>query len=345
MDSTDGAEAVSAGEEVELSGSCQAAILLMALGEEEAASILQHMKPSEVQALGEAMAAINGVTQTQISSTLDQFVERVERQSSLGLGSTDYFKSTVTRALGKDKASSVLAKIPGSDSESGLSSLKWMDSRVVAKIIRDEHPQIIATVLSHLPRDQAGDVLDRLPESLHADVVLRISRLDTVHPSALSDLDEIIQKLFENNAQIEVSGVGGIQVAAEILNGVSKASEERILESIEAADSELCGKLKEGMFIFENLLGVDDRSLQTLLREVDNENLIMALKGASAAMQQKIFQNMSARAADLLKDDLESKGPVKLSDVETAQREILMSAQQLAEDGKIALGGKGDDFV
>ncbi|MEE9320385.1 MAG: flagellar motor switch protein FliG [Granulosicoccus sp.] len=329
----------------ELSGSCQAAILLMALGEEEAASILQHMKPAEVQAIGEAMTAIDGVTQSQISGTLDQFIDRVGKESSLGLGSADYFKSTLTKALGKDKATSVLSRMEPADEESGLTALKWMDSRVVARIIRDEHPQIIATVLSQLSSDQAGDVLDRLPDDLHTDIILRISRLDKIHPSALADLDEIIQQLFENNAQVEISNIGGVKVASEILNGVSKESEERILELLEEADSELCEQIKEGMFIFENLLSLDDRGMQTLLREVSNDELILALKGASSEMQEKIFRNMSSRAAELLRDDLSAKGPVKLTEVETAQKEILVTAQKLAEDGKIALGGKGDDFV
>lgn len=328
-----------------LSGPCQAAILLMALGEEEAARILQHMKPAEVQALGEAMSQIDGVSQSQIGATLDQFIVRVGNESSLGLGSADYFKTALTRAVGEDKASSVIARLPRDEQENGLTALKWMDSRVVAKIIRNEHPQIIATVLSHLPRDQAGDVLERLPDESHVDIVRRISRLDNVHPSALADLNDIIQQLFENNSQIEISGIGGVKVAAEILNGVSKESEERILESLEASDTELCTEIRDGMFIFENLLSLDDRGMQTLLRDVASDELIFALKGASSEMQEKLFRNMSSRAAELLRDDLAAKGPVKLSEVETAQRNVLTTAQQLSEEGKIAFGGKGDDFV
>lgn len=328
-----------------LSGSCQAAILLMALGEEEAAGILQHMKPAEVQALGEAMSAINGVTQQQIGDTLDQFVNRVRNESSLGLESASYFKSTLTRALGKDKATSVLSRMQPTDDDQGLTALKWMDARVVAKIIRNEHPQIMATVLSQLARDQAGQVLDLLPEQLRSDIVMRIVQLDKLHPAALADLNEVIQELFENNATIELSGIGGVQVAAEILNGVSKDSEEMILDAIEAADGEIVEKIKEGMFIFENLLNVSDRDTQTMLRDLSNDDLIVALKGASEELQAKIFRNMSSRAADLLRDDLDAKGPVKLSDVQESQRAILVTAKQLAEDGKISLGGKGDDYV
>jgi len=328
-----------------LSGSCQAAILLMALGEEEAAGILQHMKPAEVQALGEAMSAINGVTQQQIGDTLDQFVNRVRNESSLGLESASYFKSTLTRALGKDKATSVLSRMQPADDDQGLTALKWMDARVVAKIIRNEHPQIMATVLSQLSREQAGQVLDLLPEDLRSDIIMRIVQLDKLHPAALADLNEVIQELFENNATIELSGLGGVQVAAEILNGVSKDSEELILDAIEAADGEIVEKIKEGMFIFENLLNVSDRDTQTMLRDLSNDDLIIGLKGASEELQAKIFRNMSSRAADLLRDDLDAKGPVKLSDVQESQRAILVTAKQLAEDGKISLGGKGDDYV
>jgi len=328
-----------------LSGSCQAAILLMALGEEEAASVLQHMKPEEVQALGEAMSAINGVSQEQIGDTLDQFVSRVRNESSLGLESASYFKSTLTRALGKDRASNVLSRMGPQEDDQGLTALKWMDARVVAKIIKNEHPQIMATVLSQLSRERAGEVLDLLPETMRADIVMRIVKLDKLHPAALADLNEVIQELFESDASIELTGLGGVQVVAEILNGVSKKSEELILEAIDEADSEVMEKIKEGMFIFENLLNVSDRDMQTLLRDLANEELITALKGASAELQAKIFKNMSSRAAELLKDDLDAKGPVKLSDVQTAQRSILTTAQQLAEDDKISLGGKGDDFV
>ncbi len=276
--------------DINLSGSARAAILLMALGEEEASSILQFMEPAEVQNIGEAMAAINGVSQDEIGHTLDHFIGRIGKESSLGFGSTDYFKSTLTKAVG-------------------------------------------------------GEILNSLPAELHSDLIIRISELDTLHPSALTELDEIIKKASENNADVEISGIGGISAASEILNGVSKEAEERIFEEIEALDSELCEKIKEGMFIFENLLTLDDRGMQTLLRDVNNEQLILALKGATSEMQAKIFTNMSSRAAELLKDDLDAKGPVKLSEVEESQREILVVAHQLAEDGKIALSSKGDDFV
>ena len=328
-----------------MSGSCQAAILLMALGEEEAALVLKHLKPDEVQLLGEAMHNIDGVSQKQISFTLDQFLHRVKDESSIGLESASYFKSTLTRALGQEKANSMLSRMEIGADEQGLSSLKWMDARVVAKIIRKEHPQIIATVLSQLASEQAGAVLDLLPASMHSDLVMRIVKLDKLHPTALSDLNEIIHELFENDSTIALEGLGGVKVVSEMLNSISKDSEERILGEIEETDKDLMHEIRDGMFIFENLLAVDDRGIQTLLRDLGNDDLIIALKGASMEMQDKIFRNMSSRAAELLKDDLGAKGPVKLSEVETAQRAILEVAQTLAEDGKISLGGKGDDYV
>ena len=332
-------------EKIPLSGSTQAAILLMALGEEEAATVLKHMKPEEVQAVGEAMAAINGVTQEQIGETLDEFINRVRNESSLGIESAKYFKSTLTRALGKDKATSVLAGMEPMDDDSGLSSLQWMDPRVVAKIISKEHPQIIATVLSQLKSQQAGAVLDLLPDNIRPDIMLRIVKLDKIHPSALGDLNEIIQELFENNGTIEISGLGGVTTVADILNSVSKEAEEQILLAIEENDSDIVAQIKESMFIFENLLAVSDRDIQTLLRGLSNDDLILALKGASVEMQEKIYRNMSSRAAELLRDDLEAKGPVRLSEVEAAQRSILTAAKEAADDDKISLGGKGEDFV
>ena len=328
-----------------LSGPSQAAILLMALGEEEAVSILRHMEPSEVQSLGKAMSRIRGVSQQQIGQTLDDFVGRVREQSSLGIGSADWFRATLTRALGDDKAKGVLSKMRDAGERNGLTALKWMDASVIARIMRNEHPQTVATVLSQLPPSQAGEVLDRLPMDRHPDIIMRVSKLDTLHPAALAELDEIIEQLFAEDAEVELSGVGGVQNASEILNGVSKDAETHILDTIHRLDKNLANELREGMFIFENLDAVDDRGMQRLLREVPGEELILALKGASATLADKIFRNMSARAADILRDDLAAKGPVRLSEVEAAQREILIVAKRLSDEGAIALTSKGDEYV
>jgi len=328
-----------------LTGPAHAAILLMALGEQEAADILKHMEPKEVQALGEAMASLEGVSQDQISGILDKFVGNIKNESSLSLGTHDYLKKTLTRALGREKAGSMLSQIQIENGSRGLETLKWMNPRAVANVIRNEHPQIIAIVLSHLDREHAGQVLGLLPTEIHTDILFRVTKLDTIHPAALKELDEIIERRFEENPETELTGLGGVMVAAEILNGVSTEIETEVLEKLGEIDADLAEEVKEKMFIFDNLMAVDDRGMQTLLREVSTDKLVIALKGAAVELQDKIFKNMSSRAADLLRDDLEAKGPVRLADVEEAQKEILTTAHRLSEDGQISLGGKGDDFV
>jgi len=342
---SDDTEATMPDKLADLGGPAHAAILLMALGEQEAAQILKHMEPAEVQVLGEAMTTLQGVTQDQISGTLDKFIGNIKNETSLSIGTRDYLKKTLTRALGREKAGSMLSQIQIESGPRGLEALKWMHPRAVANIIRHEHPQIIAIVLSHLGREQAGQVLDLLPDEIHTDIVIRISKLDTVHPAALQELDEIITRRFEENPETELTGVGGIKVAAEILNGVSSDAESQIFEKLKEVDSELGDQIQENMFIFDNLLSIDDRGMQTLLREVSSDKLVIALKGAANALQEKIFKNMSSRAAELLRDDLQAKGPVRLAEVEEAQKEILTAAHRLSEEGQIALGGKGDDFV
>ncbi len=329
----------------ELDGPSHAAILLMALGEEKAASVLKHMEPLEVQSLGEAMSGIEGVTQDQIGGTLDKFIKNVKNESSLGHGSQEYLRRTLTRALGLDKANSVMGQINLEGGPVGLESLKWMSPRVVAKIIANEHPQIIAIVLAHLDRAQGGSVMNLLPESMRTDVLVRVAKLDIIHPAALQELNDIIQRRFEENSESELTGVGGVDVAAEILNGVSKEAEASVLEALDELDSELSKQIQEKMFIFDNLIAVDDRGMQALLREVSTDQLVVALKGASPELREKIFGNMSQRASELLRDDLEAKGPMRLAEVEDAQKQVLTVAMRLAEDGTISLGGKGDDFV
>lgn len=329
----------------ELDGPAHAAILLMALGEDKAAQILKHMAPTEVQSLGEAMASIESITQNQISGTLDKFISNIKNETSLGHGSQDYLRRTLTRALGHEKANSVMGQISMEGGPVGLSSLKWMPPRVVANIISAEHPQIIAIVLAHLERDQAGKVLDLLPGEIHTDVLMRVAKLDIVHPSALEELDEIIQRRFAENSESELTGVGGISVAAEILNGASKEAETTAIEKLDEIDSELSALIQEKMFIFDNLMAVSDRGMQSLLREVSTDQLVVALKGASPELRDKIFKNMSQRAADLLRDDLEAKGPMRLAEVEEAQKQVLTVAIRMSEEGTISLGGKGDDYV
>lgn len=322
-----------------------AAILLVALGESDAEGVLQYIEPEEVQMIGEAINSMPPISQTDIAGTLDKFVEDVQDQSSLGLGGGAMFQSLLVRALGREKAGSVLSRMDKEKQPAGLDSLKWMPARTVAKTIATEHPQVIAAVLSCLQRSHAGEVLQLLPEELWADVVLRVVELETIHPDALKELDEIITLSFKENPGNLITDVGGLQTGAEILNVVPNTMEEKVLEEIEKLQPGLGGKIKEKMFLFDGLLAADDRGMQSLLREVTNDVLLIALKGASSEMQEKIFKNMSQNAASLLRDDLEVSGPVRLSEVEDAQREILTLATKLAEDGQLILAGQGEDFV
>lgn len=328
-----------------ISGPSSAAILLMAMGEENAANVLQHMGPDEVQAVGEAMTGIGSVSQSDIGSALDSFIKKVETDSSLGVSPGGYLNDMLVRALGRDQAIGVMSKINKESIAPALDALKWMPERVVGKLIKDEHPQFIAIVLSYLDREKAASVLQQLPEESKADVVVRVTSLNTVHPAALREIDTILEKRVTEHYEMELDGAGGIKTAAEILNGVSTDEETDILEKLMAIDSDLAEKIKENMFVFENILNIDDRGIQTLLRDIQSDTLVRALKGANQDVQTKIFKNMSGRAATLLKDDLDAKGPMKLAEVEEAQKEILTVAMALAEDGKISLGGKNDDFV
>ncbi|HKJ72027.1 MAG TPA: flagellar motor switch protein FliG [Gammaproteobacteria bacterium] len=323
------------------SGTERAAILLMSLGEQDAAQVLRHMGPKEVQKVGAAMAAMGNISRAQVTGVLEQFVDTVENQTSLGVGSDEYVRKVLVDALGEDKAGSLIDRILLGHNTKGLESLKWMDARAVAEIIRLEHPQIMAIVLSYLDSDHSADVLSYLPDRVRPDVLLRIATLDGIQPSALQELDEIMEKQFSGKDNVKASSVGGVKVAANILNFVETSMEAEILESLKETDGDLGQSIQDLMFVFDNLIDVDDRGIQALLREISSENLIIALKGADEGLREKIFKNMSKRAAEMLKDDLEAKGPVRLSEVEAAQKEILSIARRMADAGEIVLGGKG----
>ena len=327
------------------SGTERAAVLLLTLGEQSAAQVLKHMGPKEVQKVGAAMATLTNVSKNQVSTVLTDFVQTVENQTSLGIGSEEYIRKVLVQALGEDKAGSLIDRILLGRNSKGLESLKWMDARAVAEIIRLEHPQIIAIVLSYLDSDHAADVLSYLPERIRSDVVMRIATLDGIQPSALHELDEIMEKQFSGNTNVKSSSVGGVKAAANILNFVDSSLENSIMTKIREVDADLGQKIQDLMFVFDNLIDVDDRGIQALLREVSSESLIIALKGAEETVKEKIFKNMSKRAAEMLRDDLEAKGPVRLSEVETAQKEILAVARRMAEAGELALGGKGEQYV
>ena len=329
-----------------LSGAERAAVLLMTLGEQQAAEVLRHMGPKEVQKVGAAMAQLGAVSKEQVSAVLEQFIEEVSQQTALGVGSDEYVRKVLVEALGEDKAAGLIDRILLGRNTKGLDALKWMDARAVAEIIRLEHPQIIAIVLSYLDPDHAAEVLSFLPENMRPDIVMRIATLDGIPPAALQELDQILEKQFSGNDNVKSSsGMGGVKRAADILNFMETAVENQILETIREADADLGQQIQDKMFVFENLVDVDDRGIQALLREVSTDTLILALKGADEAVKEKIFKNMSKRAAEMLREDLEAKGPVRVSEVEAAQKEILAVARRMAESGELVLGGKGEEFV
>lgn len=331
--------------ETKLSGTDRAAILLLSLGENEAAEVLRHLGAKDVQRLGQAMANLSSVSREQAESVLHGFVANLESQTSLGVGADDYVRKVLVQALGEDKAGGLIDRILLGRNSKGLEALKWMETRAVAELIRNEHPQIIAIVLSYLDPDQAAEVLVNLPERIQSDVVLRIATLDGIQPQALRELDEIMERQFTGTANIKSSSVGGVKVAATILNLLDSSTEARLTETIKGVDEDLGQRIQDLMFVFDNLADVDDRGIQTLLREISTDTLALALRGADPKVKDKLLRNMSKRAAEMLVEDMEAKGPVKISDVEVAQKDILATARRLAESGGIALGGKGEDFV
>lgn len=326
-----------------LNGTERAAILLMSIGEQDASEVLKQLGPKEVQKVGSVMASLANVSKQQVGQVLDEFVSTVGEQTALGIGNEDYIRNVMIKALGEDKAGGLIDRILMGRSSKGLDALKWMDPRAVAEIIRLEHPQIIAIVMAYLDSDHAAEVLQFLPERVRPDILMRIASLDGIQPQALQELDEIMEKQFSGNANVKSSSVGGLKSAANILNFMETAVESEIIERIKETDGQLGDKIQDLMFVFDNLAEVDNRGIQALLREVSSEALIIALKGADEAVKEKIFTNMSKRASEMLRDDLEAKGPVRLSEVETAQKEILAVARKMADSGELALSGKGGE--
>jgi len=328
-----------------LSGAERAAIFLLGLGESGAAAIMRHMEPKEVQSVGEAMANLGNVTNEQIAMVVSDFSERVNSISPFGIGAGDFTRRVMVEALGESKARGVLSKVMQDETSKGVDALRWMDARGVASILRGEHPQVIALVLASLEPEHAAKVLGLLSEELRADVILRIARLEMVDPVALQELDMVLEKQMVNQREMPPSSVDGMKSAAEILNNLDSEDEAQLIEALKQADSELGDRVQEQMFVFDNLMVLDDRGMQRLIREIAVDNLVVALKGVNDELKEKFFKNMSSRAAEMLKEDLEAKGPVKLADVEAQQKEILITAQGLSEAGEIFLGKGGDDFV
>ena len=329
-----------------LTGTEKSAILMMLLGEDEAATVLQKLTPREVQHLGTAMYSVQGLDQETVNLVLDEFLVIIKAQTSLGMGGSNYIRNIMLKALGEDKSQSVLSRIAPSASERPIEILDWMDARSIAELISDEHPQIVALVVSYLDAGQGADVLGLLPENVQAEVIRRIATLKTVGPDAIRELEEVMQRKFKANTSLRATQVGGIDAAARIMNFTQQAMEGRIMKDIAKGDKGLMLAIQESMFVFDTLIMSDDKSLQTLLRSVDTELLIMALKGADEPLQEKLFSCMSKRAAANIMDEMEALGPVRLTEVQGAQKEIINVARRLSDEGSIVLAGRGgDDFV
>ena len=321
----------------------KSAIFLMTLGESEAADVLKYLEPKEVHKISSAMMTLKNLSREKIAQVFHDFLVSASGKTTIGMDSNDYIRSMLTKALGDDKAAGLLDRIMHNSDTSGIESLKWMDPGAVAEMIGNEHPQIIATILVHLEPDQAAEILKMLAERTRNDVLLRISTLDSVQPVALRELNDVLGKLMSGGGASKKSLQGGVATAAEILNFMGVALEAEMMENVRSYDPELAQKIEDKMFVFENIMDIDDRGIQLILREVQSESLIIALKGANEELREKIFKNMSQRAAEMMREDLESKGPVKLSDVEANQKEILKIVRRLSDEGQIALGGKGEE--
>ena len=326
-----------------ISGAQRAAVLMLLLGEQQASEIVKFLNPTEVQSLGGAMVDVSDVSQEAVNAILDEFVATIKKQSSLGLGSTDYVEKVFKRALGDDKAASVLGRILPGQSTKGLEILQWMDARSIADMIKTEHPQVNAIILSVLDHQVAADVLNFLPEETRPEIIQRVASLETVQPSAMQELESIMKLQFSTNTSSKSSSFGSIKAPALIMNSTKTALEASIMGGLEKIDADLMMRLQDNMFTFENLNAVDNKGIQVLMRSVDNNQLMIAMKGASDEVKARFFDNMSERARGMFKDEMDAKGLMRLSDVEEAQKQIMRSARKLSDSGELVLGG--GDFV
>ena len=328
-----------------LSGVQRAAVLLLSLGEVEAADVLRHMEPKEVQKIGIAMATMSDITREQVERVMDQFNTELGSKTSLGVGSDDYIRNMLVQALGSEKAGNLIDRILLGRNTTGLDALKWMDPRAVADLVRNEHPQIIAIVMAHLETDQAAEALKLLPERTRVDVLLRIATLDGIPPNALNELNEIMERQFAGNQNVKSSNIGGVKVAANILNFMDSGQDQVILGAVSQVDQELGNRIADLMFVFDDIIELADKDIQLVLREVTGERLGIALRGADAKVKEKITRNMSQRAAEILLEDMEARGPVRLSDVEGAQKEILTIVRRMSDEGTIVLASGGAEAL
>lgn len=323
----------------------QAAIIVLLLGEQQASDIIKYLNPREVQALGSAMMSVADIPQESVNAVLDDFVQTIKKQTNLGLGTNEYVETVFKRALGEDKASTVLGRILPGASSKGLEILRWMDPRAITDMISGEHPQVIAIILSVLEYDIAADVLNFLPAEKRAEILQRVANLESVQPSAMEELERIMKQQFSSNSSAKSSSFGGVKTAAKIMNFVKVDLESKIMGDLSAIDEDIMLKIQDNMFTFDNLSMVDNKAIQVLMRNVDQDMLMVALKGAGEEVKEKFFDNMSQRARAMFVDDMESKGPMRISDVEDAQKTIMRLARKLSDAGELVLAGRGDDFV
>lgn len=323
-----------------------AAILLMSLGEEEAAEVFRHLAPKEVQRLGETIAKMKAITRERVDEVLDKFTEQVGDQHTLVQDTDEYVKSVLRKALGDDKANLLIERILQGSDTSGIESLKWMDPQSVAELLRNEHPQIVAAILVHLDFDQSSAVLKLFPERHRNEVLIRVATLDGIQPAALKDLNEVMSKVLAGGDKMRKASLGGAKTAAEMINLLGGSVETSVLDFIRESDSDLAQKIMDNMFTFDDLNKLDDKGFQALLKEVQSESLILALKGATPELREKVFRNMSSRAAETLREDLESRGPVRVSEVEAEQKEMLKIVRRLVDEGTIVMAtGGADEFL
>jgi flagellar motor switch protein FliG len=322
-----------------------AAVLLMSLGEEEAAEVFKHLSPKEVQKLGEAIAKTKAISREKVDEVVTKFTNVAAAQSLLVSDSGDYVRSVLKRALGDDKAALLIDRILQGGDVSGIESLKWMDPLSVAELLRTEHPQITAAILVHLDYDQAADILKQLGERQRNEVMLRIATMEGIQPTALKDLNEVLFKVLAGGDKVRKASLGGVKTAAEMINLMGTALEGTVIESIRSHDPDLAQKIMDKMFVFDDVIKLDDKAIQMVLKEVASESLIVALKGAQHELKEKFLANMSSRAGEALREDLESRGPMRLSEVEAQQKEILKTVRRLADEGQIVIGGGSEDAM
>ena len=320
-----------------------AAILLMSLGEEEAAEVFKHLSPKEVQKLGETIAKMRSVPRDRVDGVIEKFDSVAQNEHLLVPDTDEYVKSVLRKALGDEKANLLIDRILQGSDVTGIESLKWMDPGSVAELLRNEHPQIVAAILVHLEFDQAADVLKQFTERQRNEVMVRVATLDGIQPAALKDLNEVMSKVLAGGDRMKKSNLGGVKSAAEILNMLGSSIETSVLDFVREADNDLAQKIMDNMFTFDDVEKIDDKGIQALLKEVQSESLVIALKGATPALRDKVFKNMSSRAAETLKEDLEGRGPVRLSEVEGEQKEMLKIVRRLVDEGQIVLAGGGDE--